>query len=283
MEAGRWCDGLPNVIERLCREWDTHLLRRGTPGQTSCLWFCMSRGRNSVLKMSPDAELGAQEKAALSAWRESGRVPWILEFDRESGALLMEEVRPGTPLRDMETEPDLEGLVDLVADLHASAEGVDTSGFPTLAERVEFIFSFWGSRLSAKRFEVSSELFEKSLSAARAIAARSGDRKLLHADLHPGNILYAGEERGFVAVDPRACVGDPTFDLIDITMFHVHDLREARRRVEWIADRADVEEDLLWQWCVCTVALTATARLASDGRTTPATTFLIEMAESEIG
>ncbi len=259
------------------------LLRRGVSGRTSCIWFCLSRGRECVLKMSPAPELGAAEEAALRAWRSSGRVPRVFEFDRESGALLLEEFCPGTPLCEVREEPEMEKVVDLVTELHDSADGADISGFPTLARRVEFIFSFWRPRFPPGRSPLTPELFEASLSAARTLAARAGDRRLLHADLHPGNILYAGEGRGFVAVDPRACVGDPTFDLIDISMFHVRDLREARRRVRWVANRAGADEELLQRWCACTAALTATARFATHERKTPDVAFLVEMAKSEIG
>lgn len=41
---------------------------------------------------------------------------------------------------------------------------------------------------------------------------------LLHGDLHLGNVLDGGPARGLVAIDPRACVGDPCFDAVDYAL-----------------------------------------------------------------
>jgi streptomycin 6-kinase len=38
---------------------------------------------------------------------------------------------------------------------------------------------------------------------------------LLHGDLHLGNVLDGGPSRGLVAIDPKACLGDPCFDAVD--------------------------------------------------------------------
>jgi hypothetical protein len=37
---------------------------------------------------------------------------------------------------------------------------------------------------------------------------------LLHGDLHLGNALDGGPSRGLIAIDPKACVGDPCFDAV---------------------------------------------------------------------
>lgn len=41
---------------------------------------------------------------------------------------------------------------------------------------------------------------------------------LLHGDLHPGNVLDGGAERGLMATGPKACVGDPVDSADDHTL-----------------------------------------------------------------
>lgn len=101
-------------------------------------------------------------------------MPRVLGFDEESGALLLESIGTGTSLADGDPAVQLEAVAELVGDLHASAGDEAMSGFPLLAERVEFIFGFYEERL-LRRPELTSVvpagLMEGSLTAARRLAA----------------------------------------------------------------------------------------------------------------
>lgn len=109
---------------------------------------------------------------------------------------------------------------------------------------------------------VSADLVEESLVKARELAVRPGRRVLLHCDLHPGNVLDGGDGRGPVAVDPRACVGDPAFDLIDWVFAEGGDESTLTRRAGWLAGEACVDPDSLIHWCRCTAVLVSIARLS---------------------
>jgi len=56
---------------------------------------------------------------------------------------------------------------------------------------------------------------ERGLSRCQALVASQTTRVLLHGDLHLGNVLDGGGSGGLVAIDPRACAGDPCFDAVD--------------------------------------------------------------------
>lgn len=244
-------------------------------------------GTTAVLKLSPDPDLGRVETSALLAWRSSGRVPRVLEFDRESGALLMEAIRPGTPLADVQAEARIGEIAGLVRDLHAAQDERDLKKFPPLVERVEFIFAFWGQRLQKPEVSsgVSRELFERSRVSARELATRPGRRALLHGDLHARNVLEGS--RGLVAVDPRACVGDPAFDLVDWVLADGGDKGTLRRRARWLARAAGVDLTSLWRWCSCMAVLAVVNQLDSPGRresTAPdAIRVFLDLATSEAG
>lgn len=280
--ANDWCDDLPALLDRLARRWRIWIGRTASPGANSCVWFCETHGGESaVLKLSPDPALGASEAEALAAWRSSGRVPRVLNLDRDSGALLLEAIRPGTTLADSRPAAHLGAVAELVGDLHASAGAGAMSGFPPLVERVEFIFALYEERLRepAVALAVPVDLLEGSAAAARRLAVESGQRVLLHGDLHAKNVLNGGV-RGLVAIDPRAYVGDPAFDLIDWVLVDGGDARTARPRAEWLAERVRVDPAKLWRWCESTAVLVAIGQLVRREGNTGSTRSLLDLAQN---
>ena len=177
-------------MDDLARRWNLTLVETIGRGSTSRIVRCRrADGRAAVLKLPPEPERGILEARALRLW--SGHAPAVLEFDADTGALLLEAI-PEVPLH-----VELDEIVALIDGLHRAP----TDGFPPLADRVEFIFA-------QPRWRAGREL-------ARSLAADPVKPVLLHGDLHSANVLYDGPRRGLVAIDPRPCVGDPAFDLVD--------------------------------------------------------------------
>ena len=236
-----------------------------------------------VLPGRGDHLQGVGQAGAFAAWRSSGRVPRVLGVDEESGALLLEAIGTGTTLADGDPAAHIWDVAELVGDLHASAGDEALGGFASLAERVELIFAFYEDRYlrrPAVASAVPAGLIEGSLAAARRLAAGPDRRVLLHGDLHARNVLDGGGVRGLVAIDPRACVGDPAFDLIDWVLVG-GDTREARTRAEWLAARVGVDPARLWRWCESTAVLFAIGRLA--GSAEPAeSALLLQLAQNAV-
>src|SRR6201999_4542711 len=53
-----------------------------------------------VVTVSPDPAMAAQQAEALRAWRSCRRVVRLHDADTTRGALLLEDLCPGTPLRE---------------------------------------------------------------------------------------------------------------------------------------------------------------------------------------
>jgi streptomycin 6-kinase len=219
-------DELPERIDRLARRWDL-TVDRHMPGGTSHTLFCHRRDTTPVvLKLTPEHAIAVEEHAALTAWSDSPRVVRVLDADLGEGVLLLEGLLPGTPARGRQA-PE---IVDLLDALHVPAP----PGFRSLADRIDFMFALLQRRRPG--------YYDRAHSAALKLAEDPVAPVLLHGDLHPENVLDAGD-RGLVAIDPRPCVGDPAFDAVDFA-FEGADLRE---RIEALSGAVD--GDRLHEWC----------------------------------
>jgi streptomycin 6-kinase len=190
--VGRWWQALPALLADLAARWELTVGEAAGRGNTSLVLRCTrADGRAAVLKLCPEAAITAAEARALRLWQPTGRVPAV--WESAAGALLLEAVRDERP-RSI--------AVDAVAPMIRALHVAPVAGFPSLGERVAFIFDHFA--LAGRE-------------AALALAADAVAPSVLHGDLHPGNVLDT--ERGLVAIDPRPCVGDPAFDVID-WVFH---------------------------------------------------------------
>ncbi|MFI6858128.1 hypothetical protein [Streptomyces sp. NPDC050416] len=74
-----------------------------------------------VLRISPERALLAEQVRMLGWFVASGRVPSVLAVDEEAGAMVLEEVLPGTPAEDMPAASLPQPWSDLLAALHGIA------------------------------------------------------------------------------------------------------------------------------------------------------------------
>jgi streptomycin 6-kinase len=262
-----WWERLPGAIADLAARWDLVVGEAVGRGNTSLVVRCRRvDGRPAVLKLTPDAELGGAEAAALRRWEPSGRVPAVWGHDAAFGALLLEAIPDETPLAERRAAVDLDEVARLIDDLHGGGAPADADGWERLANRVEFIFEHWiqrhGERGEAVTRAVPVDRLRRGQLLARELAADAGERVLLHGDLHPGNVLDGGPLRGLVAIDPRPCVGDAAVDAVDWVFWAADDPGAWEQRGRHLAAALGLDHERLWAWCTAFAAMLATANAA---------------------
>ncbi|MFJ1708755.1 aminoglycoside phosphotransferase family protein [Kitasatospora sp. NPDC088346] len=235
-QALGWYRELPSLVAELASRWGVRVLD-AHGGGTAVVYRCVSESDGAAvwLKLTPDPLIARQEAAALRAWAAVPSVVGLLADAPAVGALLLAGVEPGTSLRGGPWRPAevarlLTGLrtpVELPADL------------PRLAERAELILDL------ARRRDVPVP--EHCRRAARELAA-DGPVGLVHGDLHTANVLVGGD--GPVAIDPRPCLGDPDFDLVDWALDGVTDPAGLTARIEELTVLVPgADGDRLLAWC----------------------------------
>lgn len=262
-----WWASLPNTIVELAERWQLVVGNAVERGNTSLVVRCRrADGRAAILKVTPDANLTAAEAAALMAWQPTGRVPAVWHYDVARSALLLEALPTEMPLSESGRTVALDEVVSLLGGLHRSGAAVVENGVVPLAERIEFIFGYWirrhASRGEAVTRAVPVERLQRGFELAQELAADDCEPVLLHGDLHPGNVLDGGAERGLVAIDPRPCVGDAAVDAVDWVFWPADDSPSWESRSRELAPAVGVSHERLWAWCAAFAPMIAASEIA---------------------
>ncbi|MFW5690170.1 MAG: aminoglycoside phosphotransferase family protein, partial [Spirochaetota bacterium] len=204
-----WLDELPELVDRYAAAWRLRDLQPNPEPSYAWIAYASSPSGPAVLKLiCPNEEL-LSEADALSEL-DASVMCRLLADDRANGALLLERLDPGTPLRARRSfDERLEAAAEVFARLHAVRDR--PVGKPREADRPA-----GPAPVHPRYLEQASRAFD----VARAEAARRGLRyatalvaaeppgtpeRLLHADLHHDNILRSGEE--WRVIDPKGAFG----------------------------------------------------------------------------
>lgn len=266
-----WCAVLPDIVKQYCLHW--HLeLDKAFSGNSSRVFIGRQYGnRGVVLKLTPDRAIANEEAIALRAWAATPHAVNLLDADLEAGALLLENIEPGTKVSDGQEVPPVNEFAELLTGLREAAK-YDHGQLPTLAQGMGSMFARIGGLLSNPQVSpiVAPHVLDDGYQRARELAT-NGPMGLLHGDLHLSNILRAGRTRGLVAIDPRPGVGDLTFDAIDWTLDRVTSIDEVYERIDRLCQLVPgLDRDRLWGWCQATavaLAILQLRRRPPDGTT----------------
>jgi streptomycin 6-kinase len=270
-----WAAGLPDLVTDVAARWDLTVGETFASGASSvAIRVTTADGIAAVLKLSPDLPFVAEQVAVLRQFEPSGRVPLVLVADIDLGAVLMTGIRPGTMVRELPVPPTPAEFADLLTALH----GVPLPP-PGLLPRDlrqwtdEFMHRAVdrledppiGAHLTRADFELAQRERDRLCTTPARIV-------LLHGDLNLGNVL-AGEH-GLVAIDPKSCLGDPCFDVIDYVTGGAG--RPAPDGVGYRLDglaAAGLDRDRMLGWCRATMPVVVLP-LLSSGRLAAATELL---------
>jgi streptomycin 6-kinase len=194
-----------------------------------------SDGPPAVLKLSPDLPVVAEQVETLRLFAGGGRVPAVLAADLAAGAVLLELIAPGTMASELQPPPAARDWASLLTALHIVPV---PAHYPhDLRAQCEGFFDRIGRRVAEPEIGrwVSAADVARGAGRCEALLGTQSTRVLLHGDLHLANVLDGGvldggvldggvldggvlddgAPRRLVAIDPRACVGDPCFDAVD--------------------------------------------------------------------
>lgn len=268
-EAGAaWVARLPEVLAAAAAQWG---VRIGAPFPGIAYNFVAPAVRDDgtevVVKAGvPRPELH-HEIVALRVYGGHGAVR-LLGALPEHGAFLLEYVRPGTPIFDLDDDVRATAaMADVTRQLHAAQTRPDgpswaDDAFPTVAVWAEGV-----DRLRA-RFGGGSGPFPEALVAMAEglfgeLLPSQAAPVLLHGDLHHWNVVSA-ERAPWLAIDPQGVVGEPAYEVgawlrnpFDELLRMADPVEITRRRLDQFADLLGFDRARMWGWGVAQAVLSA--------------------------
>lgn len=224
-------------------------------------------------------------KVARADYEELGGTLMAAYAGRGAARVLAGE-GPAVVLERLSAEPSLQAMAErglddqatqavcaVVEQLHRTPPP-DGLSLPTLRDR------FLSLRAAAER----GRAFADAWAVAELLLAEPADVRLLHGDIHHGNILWSPAQ-GWLAIDPQPLVGERTYDYANLLKNPSATVMlqpgRLRRTAEVIATRADLPLDRLLAFGQAHAALSAAWAL-EDGFPDPAPVLAVsEIAAQE--
>lgn len=244
--AGRsWVRSLPSLVADLLERWDlTADTAEPLHGALGLVVLVRRAEQRLALKLSPPGD-GA-EAGALRAWRGRGVVE-LVDSEPAAGALLLERLDHTRSLHTLPIRDAAEVAGSLIRTLAVAAP----AGLPTLAGVAAAITD----RLPRRQRALGDPVPRRWLAAAGRYAdelGAAGERVLVHADLHYGNVL-AGTRQPWLAVDPRAVHGAPEYSVPELMWTRADELHtdaDVRRLLSVLTAAGRLDPAIAHGWVV---------------------------------
>ena len=163
----------------------------------------------------------------------------VLKADRRLGSMMLESVRPGSTLADLQSDDEATAI---------AANVMQSLWRPTPKQHPFAAMSEFEGGVEWLRICLAEEscpiprmLASLAEGLLRELVAAQAEPVLLHGDLHHYNILSA-ERIPWLAVDPKGVVGDPAYD---VGPFLYNRLFETDRPVGTLKRRVDQMSEAL--------------------------------------
>jgi streptomycin 6-kinase len=210
---------------RLERPFDTHIALVVPAG-------------DAVLKLNFTDDASEHEADALALWNGVGAAR-LLDRDDDRRALLIERLRPGRQLWELDDEAATAVAADVLEQLWVSA----AEPF----RRLEDVARVWADELPQEN--VDARLAEETAAFLREAGPSQHESVLLHQDLHGGNVLQS--ERGWLAIDPKPLVGEREFDVASLIRDRRPTTKAAmERRLDYLVDRLSLDPERTRGWAI---------------------------------
>lgn len=206
-------------------------------------------GRRAALKLQMVDEETVGEPVALRVWGAAGvGVVGLLEHDPATGVMLLERLDERRPLADV---ADARVAVRVLAGSLARLVRVPAPpGMRRLGDAAARMLEEAPGAAAGLVDEDERRLLLDCAAAVREVAGEPGDR-LLHWDLHDGNVLAGRAEEGrageWVVLDPKPLSGDPGFELFP-ALYNRFDASEVLWRFDLLSGVLGLDRERARAW-----------------------------------
>ena len=260
-EGVKWLSRLPSLLANCAERWSLTVMAPFDPLSYNYVAPAVrADGTDVVLKAGvPNPEL-LTEIEALRLFDGRG-IARLLEVDTAEGVLILERLKPGTPLSSLSDDEEATSI---------AAQVMSRLWKPVLSEQPFPTVAKWATGLKRLRehFDGGCGPFPKVLVETAEVRfaeliGTMAEPVLLHGDLHHDNILSA-ERQPWLALDPKGLVGEPAYEVGALLRNPKPQLlaepepeRILARRVEQLAEELSFDRARLVGWGLAQAVLSA--------------------------
>jgi streptomycin 6-kinase len=254
---------LPSLIDEACQRWGLSDVHAVPNLSFHFVAFAKRDGQDVILKMgSPNSEL-TSEMTALKLFNGNGACR-LLEHDEERGLLLLERLKPGKMLSELEDDGERTNIAaDVILNMASNRSDIPA---PLLKKFIQLSYWFDGLKKIRPHFNGGTGPFPQNLleRVESFLPELFADQNtgLMHGDFHHFNILSS--ERGWLIIDPKGVIGplgyeigplmiNPGNRISDRGSFKV----QAERRVSILSERLGWEREKIIRWSLAHAVLSA--------------------------
>lgn len=243
-----WLRRLPDLVRECLAEWDLQTEGPSMHGVAALVLPVRRAGEPAVLKVTWPHREATHEHLALRCWAGRGSVR-LLAADPARWAMLLERLDAG---HDLHHEP-IDDACGVTGDL---LRILDRPALPQLDR-----LSTWAARQVDELADPPAGIPRRLVAQARDLARDlvdfpDVDARLVHADLHYGNIL-AARRSPWLAIDPKPMAAEPAFAVAPALWNRWEeavaggDLRRSlRRRLAIVCEHGGIDADRARAWTV---------------------------------
>lgn len=259
--GARWLKRFPALVKELEERWEMQVQAPFNLSYNYVAPVTLNTGGEAVLKLwHPNPELSS-EIVALEHYAGRGIVR-LLRSDLKRSAMLLERLRPGVPLAEVEDDDEATRIIaEVMRQLWIPAPEDPQGVFRTVKK--------WslGFRRLRKTFDGATgpfpaPLVEQAERLYTDLIASSAPPALLHGDLHHWNILSA-ERAPWLALDPKGLIGEPAYEIGAMTRNKwvsggPAELRaQVERRLAIFEEMLGFDRQRMRGWCMAQAVLSA--------------------------
>jgi streptomycin 6-kinase len=263
--GGKFLAALPGLVDEISQSWGLSDIQPVSNLSYNFVAFAKRVSTSSttgqvdvVLKAGvPNREL-TSEISALKLFNGDGACQ-LLESDAERGLLLLERLKPGKMLAEVEDD-DERTIIAAEVMQKIWREAPNENNFIRLSDW------FDGLKKIRPHFNGGTGPFPKEIlgRVESFLPELFADKnvKLIHGDFHHFNILSS--ERGWLVIDPKGVVGPAGYEVGPLMLNPWNSLsdrisfeRRAKRRVSILSERLGLSRESIIQWSIAHAILSA--------------------------
>jgi streptomycin 6-kinase len=259
-EAGNtFLKRLPDLIAQASARWGLTDVQPSSELSYNFVAFAKRGDEEVVLKMGVPNREFKSEMAALRLFNGEGACK-LVDYDEEKYWMLLERLRPGVMLADLEDDEEATNI---------AAEVMQEIWRPAPEDPVFIRLSDWFDGLKRLRpafnggtGPFNEKLVERVEHSVKDFFIENHRPVLMHGDFHHFNILSS--ERGWLIIDPKGVIGPACYEVGPLLINPWGDLLGkqdyrgmTKRRIDILHERLGFERERIREWGLAHAILSA--------------------------